>query len=83
MTYPRTQLVQRRITEDQILARASRDLTRRGHRHPDWFAGDPHNCAGCALAIELADQDCAAPGHECTPACWQDMRCPDHIGGAP
>jgi hypothetical protein len=48
-----------------------------------WHAADPLNCAGCALAIELAEQDCQRPGHRHTAACWDDRRCPDHVGGAP
>lgn len=83
MTHSITQLVERRFTEDEIVARAAHDITRKGHRHPDWYAGDPYNCAGCALAIELAEQDCQTPRHRHTVGCWEDKRCPDHVGSAP
>lgn len=83
MTHSITQLVERRFTQDEVLARASRDLTRKSERHRDWYAGDPYNCAGCALAIELAEQDRQAPGHVCGPECWRDRRCHDHVGSAP
>jgi hypothetical protein len=57
-------------------------------RHDDaratgWYAGDPLNCAGCALAIEFAVQDCLTPRHVHTVACWDDVRCPNCRGTAP
>jgi hypothetical protein len=83
MTRSLTQLVEARFTEAEILARADRDIGRDGHRHPDWYAGDPLNCTACSIAIEQAIQDCAAPGHRHTAGCWDDVRCPNHVGSAP
>lgn len=83
MTPPLTQLVEARFPEAEILARAGRDIGRDGHRHRHWYAGDPLNCAGCALAIEFAVQDCLIPGHVHTVACWDDPRCPNCRGTAP
>lgn len=75
MTPPLAQL-----TEVEV---ASRDMGRDGARHPGWYAGDPLNCADCALAIERAEQDCITPGHRHTVACWDDPRCPNCRGTAP
>ena len=74
MTKSLTQLVEARFAEAEVFARASRDIG---------YAGDPLNCADCAIAIERAEQDCLTPGHVHGTACWDDPRCPSHQGGTP
>ena len=83
MTRSLAQLVESRFTEAEVLARAACDIGRDGTPHHHWWAGDPLNCTDCALAIEHAIQDCAAPGHRHTVACWDDPRCPNCRGTAP
>lgn len=83
MTLPLSQLVEARFPQAEVSARADRDMSRDGHRHADWWAGDPLNCADCAIAIERAVQDCLVPAHVHTVVCWDDPRCPSHRGSAP
>ncbi len=78
-----SRLAERAAIQAEVVARASRDLNRDGTRHRDWWAGDPLNCANCALMLEQAEQDCLTPGPRHTGACWEDKRCPDHVGSAP
>lgn len=60
---------------------------RAGFRHDakatGWYAADPENCAGCALAIEQARLYCLDEDHVCDPFCWDDVRCPNCRGMAP